>query len=80
MWAFDQRLPEVDFLCGAETYKSKFADFSIDLAAFVGARTVPGHAALAIGEGLDRLKGPAREAWARLARLRADPTPGPAAS
>ncbi len=54
MWAFDQGLPEVDFLCGDEAYKAKFATSSTRLSAYVGARTRLGHVALAIAERLER--------------------------
>ncbi|MDQ2804104.1 MAG: GNAT family N-acetyltransferase [Pseudomonadota bacterium] len=58
MWAFDHGITEVDFLCGEEEYKYKFANAQIDLASYVGARTLIGRAALAVGERLDRAHRP----------------------
>lgn len=54
MWAFDRQIPEVDFLCGEEEYKFKFANKQLDLASFTGARTLVGKLALAFSERLDR--------------------------
>ncbi len=54
IWAFDHGFSEVDFLCGEEDYKYKFANAQTDLAGYVGARTLIGHLALSIGERLDR--------------------------
>ncbi len=58
MWAFDNGITEVDFLCGEEEYKFKFANAQTDLASFVGARTFMGKIALAVGERLDRARQP----------------------
>jgi len=58
IWAFDQGMTEVDFLCGEEGYKFKFANAQTDLASYVGARTLIGSVALAVGERLDRAKQP----------------------
>ncbi len=58
IWAFDNGIAEVDFLCGEEEYKFKFANAQTDLASFVGARTLIGNVALAIGERLDRARQP----------------------
>lgn len=55
-WAFDHGMTEVDFLCGEEQYKFKFATAHMDLASYVGARTWLGRAALLIGERLDRAR------------------------
>ncbi len=66
MWAFDRHLPEVDFLCGDEPYKFLYADAQTDLAAFVGARTLVGHAALMAGQWLDRA--PRRAAAGKIER------------
>lgn len=57
-WAFDNRIAQVDFLCGEEEYKFKFANAQTDLASFVGARTLTGSVALVIGELLDRARKP----------------------
>ena len=54
LWAFDHGLPVVDFLCGDEGYKLKFANSRLGLASYVGARTMLGHAALASEEWMDR--------------------------
>ena len=57
-WAFDHGIAEVDFLCGEEPYKFKFATAHTDLASYVGARTWIGSIALAVGERLDRARQP----------------------
>ena len=70
LWAFDRGIPEVDFLCGDEPYKLKFANARTELASYVGARTLFGRAALAAGEWADKSRlnsaaaGPARLAAA----------------
>ncbi len=56
MWAFDTGRREIDFLCGDESYKLKFANAQTELAAYSGARTVIGHAALAAESWLDRAR------------------------
>lgn len=61
-WAFDNGITEVDFLCGEEEYKFKFANAQTDLASFVGARTLIGKTALAVGERLDRARQPDKPA------------------
>ncbi len=61
-WAFDNGITEVDFLCGEEEYKFKFANAQTDLASFVGARTLVGRIALAVGERLDRARQPEKPA------------------
>lgn len=66
MWAFDRGIMEVDFLCGEEEYKFKFANTKIDLGSYVGAKTVVGKFALALGERLERGRGV--EALAELAQ------------
>ena len=53
IWAFDRGMAEVDFLCGEEEYKFKFANAEVDLLSFTGARTLLGRVALAVGERLD---------------------------
>lgn len=45
-WSIDQGLHTVDFLCGAEAFKSRFASTSVTLDAFMGRRTLPGAAAM----------------------------------
>ena len=57
-WAFDNGVAQVDFLCGEEEYKFKFANAQTDLVSFMGARTLIGNVALAIGERLDRGRQP----------------------
>jgi len=57
MWAFDRGIMEVDFLCGEEEYKFKFANRQIELGSYVGARTLLGKFALELGERLDRRRG-----------------------
>lgn len=54
LWAFDHGVPEVDFLCGDEPYKFKFANARTELASYVGARTLLGRAALAVGKWADK--------------------------
>jgi CelD/BcsL family acetyltransferase involved in cellulose biosynthesis len=56
-WSIDNGLKLVDFLCGAEPFKLRFANQSVILGTVVAARTPLGHAALAV----DRL----REAYRR---------------
>ncbi len=58
MRSFDSGRRRVDFLCGAEAYKFKFANESTPLAAFVGARTAFGRAALQVWERLDGWRAP----------------------
>lgn len=53
-WAFDKGISEVDFLCGEEEYKFKFANKQVDLLSYVGARTILGNLALTISERLDQ--------------------------
>lgn len=67
VWAFDHGIPEVDFLCGDEPYKLKFANGRTELASYVGARTLLGRAALAAGEWADKSR--ASPAAAEPARL-----------
>ena len=61
-WAFDHGMAEVDFLCGEEQYKFKFATTQTNLASYVGARTWIGGIALALGERLDRTRQPEKPA------------------
>jgi CelD/BcsL family acetyltransferase involved in cellulose biosynthesis len=41
-WSFDHGLTVVDFLCGAEAFKQRFATQSVTLQSFVGVRTLRG--------------------------------------
>jgi CelD/BcsL family acetyltransferase involved in cellulose biosynthesis len=52
MWAFDHGLSTVDFLCGAEAFKLRFATETQTLGTLVGAGSLRGQVAL----GADRLK------------------------
>ena len=60
MRAFDSGRQRVDFLCGAEAYKFKFANESTPLTAFVAARTAFGRAALWSWERLDGWRAPSQ--------------------
>jgi len=66
MWAFDRKFSEVDFLCGEEEYKFKFANKQVDLGSYVGARTPVGRLALAASEWLDQRR--STEAQVEIAR------------
>ncbi len=57
--AFDRGVAEVDLLCVGDDGKYGYADARLDLASFVGARTLAGRLALAVGERLDRARPPA---------------------
>lgn len=46
-WSIDRGLAEVDFLCGGEEFKRRFATRSLILSSHAGARTPLGHLALA---------------------------------
>lgn len=50
-WSIDQGLPVVDFLCGAEAFKERFATQSLKLTSASGARTMTGAASL-LADGL----------------------------
>jgi CelD/BcsL family acetyltransferase involved in cellulose biosynthesis len=41
-WSFDNGLKTVDFLCGAEAFKARFATESVTLSSFMGTRTLRG--------------------------------------
>ncbi|WP_375464146.1 GNAT family N-acetyltransferase [uncultured Methylobacterium sp.] len=45
-WSIDRGLHTVDFLCGAEAFKSRFATTSVTLDSVMGRRTLPGAAAM----------------------------------
>jgi len=66
MWAFDRKFSEVDFLCGEEDYKFRFANKQVDLGTYVGARTPVGRLALSISERLDQRR--SAEAKVEIAR------------
>lgn len=51
-WAFDNGAAEIDFLCGAEEYKLRFADSRQELVSLIGGRTFLGRAAVAIDRRL----------------------------
>ena len=51
MAAFDEGVSEIDFLCGAEDYKLKFATARVEIVSLAGGRTLPGRLAV----GLDAL-------------------------
>ncbi len=54
--AFDSGVTEVDLLCVEDDAKYDYANARLDLASFVGARTLAGRLALAVGERLDRAR------------------------
>ena len=54
--AFDNGMTEVDLLCVEDDSKYGYANARLDLASFVGARTLAGRLALAVGERLDRAR------------------------
>lgn len=45
-WSIDRGLHAVDFLCGAEAFKSRFATTCVTLDSVMGRRTLPGAAAM----------------------------------
>ena len=57
--AFDSGRTEVDLLCVEDDSKYGYANARLDLASFVGARTLAGRLALAVGERMDRARVPA---------------------
>ncbi len=70
-WAIDNGFAMVDFLCGDETYKDRFADMRSELASFTGARTPLGWVALVAETGAGRAK-PALTRIARKVRAHGD--------
>lgn len=66
-WAFDHGLDLVDFLCGAEEFKSRFASEMVTLTSMAGAASLVGTAALTT----DRLVRLIRTCRAELAERRA---------
>ena len=54
--AFDRGVTEVDLLCVEDDERYGYANARLDLASFVGARTLAGRLALAVGERLDRVR------------------------
>ena len=57
--ALDSGVAEVDLLCVEDDSKYGYANARLDLASFVGARTLAGRLALAVGERMDRARAPA---------------------
>jgi CelD/BcsL family acetyltransferase involved in cellulose biosynthesis len=55
-WSIDQGLAVVDFLCGSEEFKGRFASQSVTLESFVAGRTYRGRAALVAERIAHRLK------------------------
>lgn len=53
---FDMGVSEVDLLCVEDEHEFGFANARVDLASYVGARTLVGKLALGIGERLDRIQ------------------------
>jgi len=51
---FNTQVSEIDLLCVEDEHELGFANARVDLASFVGTRTLVGKLALAIGERLDR--------------------------
>jgi len=51
-WSFDNGLKTVDFLCGAEAFKERFATESVTLTSVMGTRTLRGM----LAERMDRIK------------------------
>ena len=47
-WSIDQGLREVDFLCGSEAFKQKFATRQLTLTSVMGPRTLKGRAAMLV--------------------------------
>jgi CelD/BcsL family acetyltransferase involved in cellulose biosynthesis len=45
-WAIDQRLREVDFLCGSESFKARYATQQLTLTSVMGPRTLKGRLAI----------------------------------
>ena len=58
--AFDSGVTEVDLLCVEDDEKYGYANARLDLASYVGARTLAGRLALAVGERLDRAQAAGR--------------------
>lgn len=54
--AFANGVTEVDLLCVGDDSKHGYANARLDLASFVGARTLAGRLALAVGERMDRAR------------------------
>lgn len=63
--AFDSGVTEVDLLCVEDESKYGYANARLDLASFVGAKTLAGRLALAVGERMDRARAPAGDAVTR---------------
>lgn len=55
-WAFDNGLDLVDFLCGAEDFKSRFASETVTLTSMSGAATLFGTAAITTDRVVERIR------------------------
>ncbi|MBD8066759.1 GNAT family N-acetyltransferase [Devosia sp. PTR5] len=55
-WAFDNGPSTVDFLCGAEAFKTRFATEAVELGTFAGAATLKGRLALTADEAQRALR------------------------
>jgi len=60
-WSFDNGLKTVDFLCGAEAFKERFATQSVTLTSVMGTRTLRGM----LAEQTDRIKRALRKQTSR---------------
>lgn len=70
-WSIDQGLREVDFLCGSEAFKRKFATTQLTLTSVMGPRTLRGRLALLADRARDKLR-------ATMAARSTEPDPEPA--
>jgi CelD/BcsL family acetyltransferase involved in cellulose biosynthesis len=71
MWSFDQGLAMVDFLCGAEAFKLRFATQTVRLATLVGAGSLRGRVGLAMDDAKHQYLG-----WRARRTAPAAPPPG----
>ncbi len=55
-WAFDNGLELVDFLCGAEDFKSRFASETVTLTSMTGSASLIGHAAVTTDRMVERFR------------------------
>jgi CelD/BcsL family acetyltransferase involved in cellulose biosynthesis len=78
-WSIDQGVALVDFLCGSEEFKGRFASESVTLESYVAARTYRGRAALIADRIVHRLKAlrarSSLQTMRRLIRPRTSPAP-----
>ncbi len=70
-WAIDQGLVAVDFLCGSESFKARYATQQLTLSSVMGPRTLKGRLAILADDLRHRMQ-------AHLAARRASPAPTPA--